>query len=140
MLKSVLGKMIQHEFGKERYHFYTKKLSEKESMDIFCDIYASLQQCPEEKLNEQLKTLLDTVQTSIRISKNFIYIFMGYVVTVLTLIFSNMSWFVWIPAVSLTSICFLYKVAEYVRNRYCDNDVRIVLIYKIALFHLLENS
>ena len=40
-VKSVLGKLIQQEFGRESYQLYAEKLERKESMDIFCDIYES---------------------------------------------------------------------------------------------------
>ena len=36
MVKSVLGKLIQREFGKERYACYADKLKRKQSMDVFC--------------------------------------------------------------------------------------------------------
>ena len=38
MVKSVLGKLIQREFGKERYACYADKLKRKQSMDVFCDM------------------------------------------------------------------------------------------------------
>lgn len=139
-MKSVLGKFIQREFGRESYTRYTDKLNRKESMDIFCDIYEKLRHEDSENLNESLRNLLDTVQVSIRISKNFWYITLGCLVTVATLIFLGLPAMILYSALAVTGICYLYKVVEYVRNRYCDRDVKIVLIYKIALFHLLEES
>ncbi len=38
------------------------------------------------------------------------------------------------------TVMYFYKLAEYMRNRYCDRDVRLVLIYKTALFHLLSEE
>ena len=72
MVKSVLGKLIQREFGKERYACYADKLKRKQSMDVFCDIYEKLSHSSEEELDLALKGLLDTVQQSIGISRNFI--------------------------------------------------------------------
>ena len=139
-MKSVLGKFIQQKFGRERYTIYTKKLNQKESMDIFCDIYEKLRIQSTEELNQSLKELLGTVQTSIRISRNFLYISIGYVMALLLLIGFELNWYIFFPAVGLLSLSYLYKFAEFFKNRYCDKDVRIVLIYKIALFHLLEEN
>ncbi|MBO5071974.1 MAG: hypothetical protein J6C32_03330 [Eubacterium sp.] len=139
-MKSVLGKLIQRRFGCERYTIYTEKLNKKESMDIFCDIYRNLCQQSQEDLNDALKELLGYVQMSIRISRNFLYITMGYMVAVAMLLLLELSWMILIPSLAVVSTCYLYKLVEFVRNRYCDRDVRIVLIYKIALFHLLEES
>lgn len=139
-MKSVLGKLIQRRFGCERYTIYTEKLNKKESMDIFCDIYRNLCQQSQEDLNNALKELLGYVQMSIRISRNFLYITMGYMVAMAMLLLMELSWVILLPSLAVVSICYLYKLIEFVRNRYCDRDVRIVLIYKIALFHLLEES
>ena len=51
MVKSVLGKLIQREFGKERYACYADKLKRKQSMDVFCDIYEKLSHSSEEELD-----------------------------------------------------------------------------------------
>lgn len=109
-------------------------------MDIFCDIYGTLCRQSPEDLNEALKELLGYVQMSIRISRNFLYITMGYLVAMGMLILMELSLMVLLPSVAAVSLCYLYKLVEFVRNRYCDRDVRIVLIYKIALFHLLEEN
>ncbi|MCH5252765.1 MAG: hypothetical protein J1F22_07305 [Lachnospiraceae bacterium] len=139
-MKSVLGKLIQQEFGRERYVIYTKKLEKKESMDIFCDIYEELKEKSPAHLNQSLKKLLDSVQVSIHISRNFIYITIGYILSLALLLLFGLVWFITYPALALISICYFYKLEEFVKNRYCDRDVRIVLIYKIALFHLLEET
>lgn len=139
-MKSVLGKLIQQKFGRERYTTYTRKLNEKESMDIFCDIYENLRCQSEDDLNDALRELLGSVQTSIRISRNFLYISLGYFVAMLMLLGLHLMVPVFAFASGIISICYLYKFAEFIRNRYCDRDVRIVLIYKIALFQLLEET
>lgn len=137
-MKSVLGKLIQQEFGREGYARYTEKLNNKQSMDIFCDIYEKLRHESSDDLNFALKKLLESVQISIRISRNFLYITLGFVVTLTTLILLELPIIVFIFAGGATIISFGYKTIEFFRNRYCDRDIRIVLIYKIALFHLLE--
>ena len=109
-------------------------------MDVFCDIYEKLSHSSEEELDLALKGLLDTVQQSIGISRNFIYIVAGFAVTVLTLVFLQLPAVVFAITAVTAGLIFLYKTCEFVKNRYCDRDIRIVLIYKIALFHLLEES
>ncbi len=139
-VKSVLGKLIQQEFGRESYQLYAEKLERKESMDIFCDIYERLHGKSAAHLNLALKNLLDSVQVSIRISRNFLYISIGYLAAVAALFFIGAADCILYPAVAAVSVCYAYKWLEFIRNRYCDRDVRIVLIYKIALFHLLEEN
>lgn len=137
-MKSVLGKLIQQEFGRESYAAYTEKLDNRQSMDIFCDIYEKLRHESSDDLNYALKKLLQSVQISIRISRNFLYIVLGFAVTLATLLFLGLPPVIFAVAGGAAVICFGYKTVEFIRNRYCDRDIRIVLIYKIALFHLLE--
>lgn len=137
-MKSVLGKLIQQEFGREGYARYTEKLNNKQSMDIFCDIYEKLRHESSDDLNYALKKLLESVQISIRISRNFLYIALGFAVTLITLLLLELPAMVLVLTGGAAVISFGYKTIEFFRNRYCDRDIRIVLIYKIALFHLLE--
>ncbi len=139
-MKSVLGKLIQQEFGRDSYARYTEKLNKQQSMDIFCDIYERLRYESSDNLNHALKNLLESVQVSIRISRNFLYIALGFVVTLFTLMLLDLPTAVFLFAEGAAGVSFLYKTIEFLRNRYCDRDIRIVLIYKIALFHLLEES
>lgn len=125
MVKSVLGKLIQREFGKERYACYADKLKRKQSMDVFCDIYEKLSHSSEEELDLALKGLLDTVQQSIGISRNFIYIVTGFAVTLLTLVFLQLPAVVFAITAVTAGLIFLYKTCEFVKNRYCDRDIRI---------------
>lgn len=139
-MKSVLGKFIQKEFGRDSYVHYADKLDRKESMDVFCDIYGRLRQEDSDNLNESLRSLLDTIQISIRISKSFWYVTLGCLVTTVTLLLLSLPVVVLYASLMVTAVCYCYKAAEFVCNRYCDRDVKIVLIYKIALFHLLEEN
>ena len=105
-MKSVLGKLIQTEFGKEQYNEYAQKVDDKQGMDIFCDIYGRLSLRSREDLNEALKNLLTSVQESIWISKNFIKVTLGVIAAVLVLLCSELS-----PVFlygALTVICLLY--------------------------------
>ena len=60
--------------------------------------------------------------------------------TIATLLFLGLPAVILYTALAATGLCYVYKVMEFMCNRYCDRDVKIVLIYKIALFHLLEES
>ncbi len=139
-MKSVLGKLIEKEFGRSRYYIYRDKLQKRESMDIFFDIYESLRRQSPDALNESMLGLLESVQSSIRISRNFARVTMAAAAAVLILLCLGLSQAVLFASLAVLICSYAYKAAEYVRNRYCDRDVKIVLIYKIALFHLMEES
>lgn len=137
-MKSILGRLVEEEFGRKQYQLYIKKLQKKESMDIFCDIYLNLRNQSEEQLNHALVKLLNCIQSSIDISRKFFYVTFAYVTAVLALYFIQAAAVPKIIGAAILSVAYIVKFIEYISNRYCDRDVRIVLIYKIALFHLLE--
>ena len=111
-----------------------------------CLLYTSISEKAVEGTAESLDTKLnwvtyeEDVYKRQGISRNFIYIVTGFAVTVLTLVFLQLPAVVFAITAVTAGLIFLYKTCEFVKNRYCDRDIRIVLIYKIALFHLLEES
>lgn len=137
---SVLGRLMRKEFGRKRYKEYCAKLKEKECMDIFCDIYFILTKNSEEHLNNQLLNLLQAVQLSVTISRLFGAISAGFAAAVLFLICMPLLPQIEAAALSILILVYAYKAIEFVKNRFCDRDVRLVLIYKAALFHLLSNE
>lgn len=140
IVNSVLGKLIQKEFGRNRYKIYCNKLERKECMDIFCDIYLDLNRSSEEHLSDRLLDLLRTVQLSVKISQIFYYITAGFILAILALSIMPAMLEVKVVAMGVLMAMYLFKLTEYVANRYCDRDVRLVLIYKTALFHLLSDE
>lgn len=139
-MNSVLGKLIQKEFGRNRYKIYCNKLDRKECMDIFCDIYLDLNRSSEEHLSDRLLDLLRTVQLSVKISQIFYYITAGFIIAILALSLMPALLEVKVVAMGVLMVMYLFKLTEYMANRYCDRDVRLVLIYKTALFHLLSEE
>lgn len=109
-------------------------------MDIFCDIYLDLNRSSEEHLSDRLLDLLRTVQLSVKISQIFYYITAGFIIAILALSIMPAMLEVKVVAMGVLMAMYLFKLTEYVANRYCDRDVRLVLIYKTALFHLLSDE
>lgn len=139
-MKSVLGKLIQKEFGRSKYKMYCHKLDQKACMDIFCDIYLELMRMSEEKLCDKLTHLLGTVQLSVKISRMFFAISIAFCVGLFLLGMTPMLAVIKVVAASILVILYAYKGYEYWKNRTCDRDVKLVLIYKTALFHLLSEE
>lgn len=139
-MNSVLGKLIQKEFGRSKYKIYCTKLERKECMDIFCDIYLELNRISEEKLSMRLLNLLRTVQLSVKISQVFFYITIGFAVAIVLMAAMPLLVEIRAMGIGILTVMYFYKLMEYLRNRYCDRDVRLVLIYKTALFHLMSDE
>ncbi len=139
-MNSVLGKLIQKEFGRNKYKMYRAKLGKKECMDVFCDIYSELIRTSDEKRSDKLLQLLKTIQLSVKISEVFWYVTVGYAIAMLILVCMPTWMVIKVASMGVLTIVYGYKLYEYVKNRFCTEDVRLVLIYKTALFHLLSDE
>ena len=139
-MTSVLGKLICKELGKDKYHTYITYLKEKQSMEVFCDIYSELRGRDENTQALMLLRLLETVQLSVRISRHFYFMVIFYVAVMATLFFLLPSNVILMISMLICTFCIIYKFVEFMINRYCDKDIRMILIYKSVLFHLLEDT
>lgn len=137
---SVLGKLICKELGKEKYNKYFDCLNERRSTEVFCDIYLELRGKDIVALSEMLSRLLETMHLSVKINRRFLFnvlFYFGTVVIMFLVLPKNTIFYV--SALAAT-VCLIYKCGEFLRNRYCDKDIRMVLIYKSVLFHLLQED
>ena len=134
---SILGKLLCSELGVHKYNVYfdcyTK--NNKQNEVIFYDIYKELGGKDIYTLQKMLERLLSAVELSVRVSKQFIWVLLGTVITIISLVIINIPAYLTILGIVLVTVCFLYKSIVYLLNRYCYVDANITLLYKTALYH-----
>jgi membrane protein implicated in regulation of membrane protease activity len=84
--------------------------------------------------------LLRTVQLSVKISQIFFAVTVGFAAFVILMSVMPLMTEIKVIGIAILTFVYFYKLTEYIRNRYCEKDVRLVLIYKTALFHLLSEE
>ncbi|NLJ89570.1 MAG: hypothetical protein GX323_01605 [Clostridiales bacterium] len=160
---SVFRKLIQYEFGKSSYqkfsllsnkYFKNKYLNDSgnrksEGKDehyniwlipIYEDIFSRVVEKDKESIEKMRARLYKTVEEGIKIRENFIPAMLFFIsTTILVFIQNPLNIITWI-GILLMSVCFLYKTAEYLINKYCVIDKKIIMIYKLVLdtIYLLE--
>jgi hypothetical protein len=137
---SVLGKLICRELGREKYRVYFESLEDRDTTEVFCDIYLELREKDDEMLNQMLVRLLETVHASVRINRRFFFILGIYILTMAMIFFLIPMNVIMFMSMIMATCCLIYKVIEFLSNRYCDKDIRMVLIYKSVLFHLMQDG
>lgn len=137
-LTSVLGKLICKEMGRKKYRSYVKSIKEKKSAEVFCDLYMELQTIDEQTKAEMLLRLLNTVHMSVWISKRFLVNLLFYLVIMVVIFLILPINFIMAGTMTMATLAIAYKLIEFLVNRYCDNDIRMILIYKSVLFHFLS--
>lgn len=149
-MASVFKKLICKEFGEpsyNKYFFCYQKLISNRTYDskrldneeIYNDMYQKLRGRDIHALKTMMERLSDSMFVVLRISKTFKFVAVIYLVAVIFLLCQGLTLWVGVVSVLLTTVCFLYKLYEYIVNKYCFIDAHIVIVYKTVLDRLILN-
>jgi len=103
------------------------------SKPIFDDMYEQLKEENKAGISERMRDMADTVTTAFRITRYFAFVLITYLLGNVVLLMLNLNYYVTCVSVSLMGICFLYKLVEFVSNKYCVLDAYLFMIYKSVL-------
>lgn len=150
-MANVFKKLIRKELGEINYHRYSsfikknidnRSISDRinDSQVIFNDMYEKLKCRDIKSISKMHKRLNDTMLLAFRISKNFIFTFLVYLLASAYLILRAMSPELTAISLILVNICFIYKVYEFISNKFCYVDAQIILVYKAVLDRIILNN
>lgn len=150
-MANVFKKLIRKELGEINYHRYSsfikknidnRNISDRinDSQVIFNDMYEKLKCRDIKSISKMHKRLNDTMLLAFRISKNFIFTFLVYLLASAYLILRAMSPELTAISLILVNICFIYKVYEFISNKFCYVDAQIILVYKAVLDRIILNN
>ena len=126
-----------------RYSSYIKKNIDNKMGDsqiIFNVMYEKLKYRDIKSISKMHRRLNDTMLLAFRISKNFIFAFLFYLLASIYLILRNMSPELTAISLILVNICFIYKIYEFISNKFCYIDAHIILVYKEVLDRIILNK
>lgn len=146
---NVFRKLIRKEFGDKKYNQYVgsyhRKMLEKsfdyrnlQNEEIYNDIYNDLKDKDLESLKKMFDRLTEAMLMVVKISRTYFTILLVYLAGTFFLISRDLVPWVTIVSIILMSFCFLYKTYEYVANKFCYIDARIIIVYKSVLDQLLK--
>ncbi|NLP15562.1 MAG: hypothetical protein GX379_00770 [Clostridiales bacterium] len=145
-MANVFRKLIRKELGDINYHRYSsfiKKDINNRSVDsqtIFNDMYEKLKCHDLKSISKMHNRLNDTMLLAFRITKNFFFAFLFYLIASLYLFFRDMSPELTVISLILVNICFIYKTYEFISNKFCYIDAQIILVYKAVLDRIIINE
>jgi hypothetical protein len=108
------------------------------SKPIFDDMYEQLKAENKAGITERMTDLLDTLKAAFRITKYFTLVFAAYLLANVVLLSLDLNYYVTCVSIVLMGICFLYKLIEFVSNKYCVMDAYLFMIYKSVLEKLAK--
>ncbi len=142
-MSNVFKRLISRELGEVNYHRYfsfvkrnidTKKC---DSQVIFNDMYEKLKYRDLKAITKMHSRLNDTMLLAFRISKNYFFSFLFYLLASIYLIAKGIRPEFALGGLVLMNVCFVYKTFEFVSNKFCYIDAQIVLVYKAVLDRII---
>ena len=148
---NIFRKCLKKQFGKSKYVMYVKMCEEEvekstisktklEYKKIFVDMYEQLKQENEEYIKEKIEILTETLKHSLRVGRGFSGIFVFYILADIFLIALQLDHIITCAALLLMGICFIYKLLEFLANKYCFVDAYLIMIYKSVLEKLYKKD
>lgn len=136
-------RLLKSQFGKKRYADFVRSVKEGLNStsiiqkDVYHEIYQSLKMLQPGVLAGKHRQLEDVITRVVRIGKLYSLAVGVYLAAVAVLL-----WNITVPLYTcigffLLTAAFAVKTGEYLENKFCYIDVRIMINYKTALEHLI---
>ena len=142
---NVFRKRLRAEFGQKSYrHFVTmcrEEMKENNPLDeietdvkeVYREMCERIREWTPEEIAKKKERLAGTLLEAFRIARQFSFVFLFYIVANVVLIAMGLQPAVTNVSLALIGLCFLYKVYEFVCNRFCFVDAYLMMLYKTAL-------
>lgn len=141
---NVFKKCLRKEFGKKGYEKYVKLFSEEigdkknvrlniEDKKIYKDMYEILSKDSETVIKEKLENLSVTLYNALQIIRKFSGILFVYALANIVLLMLELDYYVTCASIAILGVAFLYKLLEFLENKFCFIDAYLIMIYKAVL-------
>ncbi|MGN0165807.1 MAG: hypothetical protein ACI39R_06460 [Lachnospiraceae bacterium] len=138
-MKGEFKRLLLMEFGRNNYRFFvTQLLNEKAQDEVLCVpviriMMKSLLTRSNEELEKMENRLNEAMLISYKICRGFIpYLLCSFCTIILIHIFTSNNFITFLSA-TLIALCLGIRLTQYVINKYCYIDARLILSYKVSL-------
>ena len=108
---------------------YANIKNDIESKKIYKDMYEVLSKDPKKVTTEKLENLSCTLYKALQIARKFTGVLSAYVAGNIVLL----DYYVTCISVAFLGAAFLYKLLEFLENKFCFIDAYLIMIYKTVL-------
>ncbi|MBQ9119320.1 MAG: hypothetical protein IJY09_04575 [Lachnospiraceae bacterium] len=142
-MTGVLGKLLRKEFG-GRYESLCKDIRTLEggrieyTAKLYFDMYRVLEAADMTALKRKKQQLEETLWRMHHICQHYTLVMFSSVVTLFLLYYINPAQEVLLPLSVIWLIAYGRKTSEYIANRYCLTDTKLMIVYQAVLEQLFE--
>ena len=141
---NVFKRCLKKQFRKSKYTSYVQMCEEEvirnaysktkiQDKKIFKDMYEQLKEENSEYIKERKELLAETLYLALQIGRKFFSVFIFYVAANIVILALDLNYFVTCASVMLMGTCFIYKLVEFLSNKYCFIDAYLIMVYKTVL-------
>lgn len=138
-MKGEFKRLLLREFGRNNYRYFVTQILNDKSADEILSVpvikimMKSLLARSNEELDMMENRLNETMLVSYKICKGFLpYLFCSLLSVVFIQLISD-NFGINLISVSLICLCLGIRLLQYLINKYCYVDARLILSYKISL-------
>ena len=145
-MENEFKKLLKYQFGAKNYANFVKNMKEGmkqtpvEHNGVYLEIYFLLRSFKAGYLVCRHQQLEQTMLDVLRICRTYIYAVSLYIVAVALLLFLGTVPILTYAGIGILTLFFGFKTGEFVINKYCYVDARIVITYKSVLERLLVEA
>jgi len=139
-------RLLKSQFGKKRYAGFVRSVRAGLNStniirkDVYHEIYQSLQTLQQGALLGKHRQLEEVIARVVRIGKTYSLAVGVYLAAVAILVLAGTVPMFTCVGFLLLTLAFAVKTGEYIGNKFCHIDVRIMINYKAALEQLIIES
>ena len=139
-------RLLKSQFGKKNYAGFVRSVKAGPNStsiihkEVYHEIYQNLKPLQPVVLVGKHRQLEDVITRVLRIGRTYSLATGVYLAAVaILLLYGTVPWITGV-GLALLTVAFAWKTGEYLGNKFCYVDVRIIINYKTALEHLILES
>lgn len=138
-MKGEFKRLLLREFGRNNYrYFVTQILNDKSkdeilSLPVIKIMMAMLMARSIEELDIMESRLDEAMLLSYKICKGFFPFLFCSILSIIIVQFVSNSFGISFVSISLITVCLIFRLFQFLINKFCYIDARLILSYKISL-------
>lgn len=152
---NVFRKCLQKELGEDAYRHYIKVCEDElleSSQDSSQDSWNMQEQAVYKEMSVELRKknradikksgehLMAAMYSAFEIGRRFTLVTIFYAIANVVMLMLNLDYTVTCVSVALMGACFIYKLVEFLSNKYCFIDAYLIMVYKSIIEEIMGKT
>lgn len=144
-MNGIFQKLLKKELGKAQYKKYCMTVRRAKdqkagSEKIYQELYSQLKEVSEGALKKKRERADEAITRSFLVCQRFFSVFLSSLLTACMIELISPEQPVYAVLMGLLFAGLLLKIHEYISNRFCVTDARLMIVYQVVLEHLYNKK